>query len=95
MLTASMPALRSRAADGSTTNSPRSIEVNTTFPEAKYLLRSTDKIDVVKNRCNQRDQDPGGCVRVRADIIGLARIKYVGKYQACMVLKGRLIPQAS
>ena len=32
---------------------------------------------------------------VRADIIGHARIIYVGKSQSCMVESGRLIPHAS
>ena len=34
-------------------------------------------------------------VRVRVNIIGHARIKYVVKYQSCMVYNGRLIPHAS
>ena len=34
-------------------------------------------------------------LRVRVDIIGHARIKYVGKSQPCMVEDGRLIPHAS
>ena len=34
-------------------------------------------------------------IRVRADIIGHARIIYVGKYQSCMVEIGRLLPHAS
>ena len=33
--------------------------------------------------------------QVRVDITGHARIKYVGNYQSCMVLNGRLIPHAS
>jgi len=38
----------------------------------------------------------GKCeVRVRADIIGHARIKYVGRSQSCMVENGRFIPRAS
>ena len=34
-------------------------------------------------------------LRVRVDIIGHARIKFVCKSQPCMVLNGRLIPHAS
>ena len=34
-------------------------------------------------------------LRVRSDIIRNARIKYVGKYQSCMVSNGRFIPHAS
>ena len=33
---------------------------------------------------NDEDED-GVSLRVRVDIIGHARIKYVGKYQLCMV----------
>ena len=34
-------------------------------------------------------------IRVRVDVIGHARIKYVVNYQSCMVYNGRLIPHAS
>ena len=70
-------------------------------PEAEHVAQRDADVGGLARDPDFRDQRGGvrrlyvPRVRVRVDIIGHARIKYVGKYQSCMVISGQLIVHAS